>query len=116
MSKEKLYAPIAEAMRKYREDGALAFHTPGHKQGLGAQFPQGALRFLHILVHQLFHNGSLDEHIGHILGRAVVDFTGHAIAFFFLGLDDPGPYELLLLHCLDFPHDPADLGRQIGKD
>ena len=36
MSKEKLYAPIAEAMRKYREDGVLAFHTPGHKQGLGA--------------------------------------------------------------------------------
>ena len=29
-------APIAEAMRKYSEDGALAFHTPGHKQGLGA--------------------------------------------------------------------------------
>ena len=23
-------------MRKYSEDGALAFHTPGHKQGLGA--------------------------------------------------------------------------------
>ena len=36
ISKEKLCAPIAEAMRKYREDGALAFHTPGHKQGLGA--------------------------------------------------------------------------------
>ena len=29
-------APIAAAMRAYREDGALAFHTPGHKQGLGA--------------------------------------------------------------------------------
>ena len=29
-------APIAEAMRKYAEDGALAFHTPGHKQGIGA--------------------------------------------------------------------------------
>lgn len=29
-------APIADAMRAYREDGALAFHTPGHKQGLGA--------------------------------------------------------------------------------
>ena len=36
ISKEKLCAPIAEAMRKYRKDGALAFHTPGHKQGLGA--------------------------------------------------------------------------------
>ena len=32
----KYSAPIAEAMRKYSEDGALAFHTPGHKQGLGA--------------------------------------------------------------------------------
>ena len=32
----KNFAPIAEAMRKYSEDGALAFHTPGHKQGLGA--------------------------------------------------------------------------------
>ncbi|MDY4415067.1 aminotransferase class I/II-fold pyridoxal phosphate-dependent enzyme, partial [Selenomonas sp.] len=29
-------APIADAMRAYREDGAFAFHTPGHKQGLGA--------------------------------------------------------------------------------
>lgn len=29
-------APIAEAMRAYADDGALAFHTPGHKQGLGA--------------------------------------------------------------------------------
>lgn len=29
-------APIAAAMRRYRESGALAFHTPGHKQGLGA--------------------------------------------------------------------------------
>lgn len=29
-------APIAEAMKAYAADGALAFHTPGHKQGLGA--------------------------------------------------------------------------------
>ncbi len=29
-------APIAEAMRSYAADGALAFHTPGHKQGRGA--------------------------------------------------------------------------------
>lgn len=29
-------APIADAMQKYSADGALAFHTPGHKQGLGA--------------------------------------------------------------------------------
>lgn len=29
-------APLAEAMRAYRLDGALAFHTPGHKQGIGA--------------------------------------------------------------------------------
>ena len=27
---------IFEAMKKYSADGALAFHTPGHKQGLGA--------------------------------------------------------------------------------
>ena len=32
----KNIAPIAEAMRKYSADGAIAFHTPGHKQGLGA--------------------------------------------------------------------------------
>ena len=32
----KKLSPIAEAMRKYSADGALAFHTPGHKQGLGA--------------------------------------------------------------------------------
>ena len=30
------FAPIADAMQKYSADGALAFHTPGHKQGLGA--------------------------------------------------------------------------------
>ncbi len=29
-------APIAEAMAAYAADGALAFHTPGHKQGRGA--------------------------------------------------------------------------------
>ena len=29
-------APIAHAMKEYAGDGALAFHTPGHKQGLGA--------------------------------------------------------------------------------
>ena len=29
-------APIAEAMRNYDSDLALAFHTPGHKQGRGA--------------------------------------------------------------------------------
>lgn len=29
-------APISEAMEAYAGDGALAFHTPGHKQGLGA--------------------------------------------------------------------------------
>ena len=33
---EKISAPIVEAMQKYSSDGALAFHTPGHKQGLGA--------------------------------------------------------------------------------
>lgn len=27
---------IFDAMKKYSADGALAFHTPGHKQGLGA--------------------------------------------------------------------------------
>ena len=32
----KNLSSIAEAMRRYSEDGALAFHTPGHKQGLGA--------------------------------------------------------------------------------
>lgn len=31
-----LRAPIAEAMKAYAADGARAYHTPGHKQGLGA--------------------------------------------------------------------------------
>lgn len=35
-TKDQSRAPIAEAMRAYARDGALAFHTPGHKQGLGA--------------------------------------------------------------------------------
>ena len=33
---KKFTAPIVEAMKKYSADGALAFHTPGHKQGIGA--------------------------------------------------------------------------------
>lgn len=33
---KKIFAPLVEAMKKYSADGALAFHTPGHKQGLGA--------------------------------------------------------------------------------
>lgn len=32
----KSIAPLVEAMKKYSADGAIAFHTPGHKQGLGA--------------------------------------------------------------------------------
>ena len=33
---KNLTAPHVTAMQKYSNDGALAFHTPGHKQGLGA--------------------------------------------------------------------------------
>ena len=29
-------APIVAAMKKYSADGAIPFHTPGHKQGRGA--------------------------------------------------------------------------------
>ena len=36
LSRAQGTAPIAEAMRSYAADGALAFHTPGHKQGKGA--------------------------------------------------------------------------------
>lgn len=41
MQKEELQhrqqqAPIAAAMQAYAADGAVAYHTPGHKQGLGA--------------------------------------------------------------------------------
>ena len=41
---KKFSAPIVEAMQNYSADGALAFHTPGHKQGLGAH------RFLKKLI------------------------------------------------------------------
>ena len=33
---EALRAPIDEAMKAYAAVGARAYHTPGHKQGLGA--------------------------------------------------------------------------------
>ena len=33
---KKISAPIVEAMKNYSADGAFAFHTPGHKQGLGS--------------------------------------------------------------------------------
>ena len=33
---ERERAPLAAAMKAYAASGALAFHTPGHKQGLGA--------------------------------------------------------------------------------
>ena len=36
VKQNQLRAPVAEAMKAYAGDGALAFHTPGHKQGLGA--------------------------------------------------------------------------------
>ena len=46
-------APIAEAMRAYAADGALAFHTPGHKQGRGA----------HPLLRQLITEEGLREEV-----------------------------------------------------
>ena len=36
MSEQQRQAPLADAMQAYAAGGALAFHTPGHKQGLGA--------------------------------------------------------------------------------
>jgi len=36
VKQNQLRAPVAETMKAYAGDGALAFHTPGHKQGLGA--------------------------------------------------------------------------------
>ena len=46
-------APIAEAMQAYAADGALAFHTPGHKQGKGA----------HSLLHRLITAEGLHEEV-----------------------------------------------------
>ncbi len=46
-------APIVQAMSRYAEDGALAFHTPGHKQGLGA----------HPLLHELITDKGLREEV-----------------------------------------------------
>ena len=36
MKQNQAAMPLFEAMKRYSEDGALAFHTPGHKQGKGA--------------------------------------------------------------------------------
>ena len=33
---KNFYAPIVSSMKKYSADGAVPFHTPGHKQGRGA--------------------------------------------------------------------------------
>ena len=33
---EQYNTPLYTAMKKYIEDKAMAFHTPGHKQGKGA--------------------------------------------------------------------------------
>ena len=49
----QLRAPVAEAMKAYAGDGALAFHTPGHKQGLGA----------HPLLQQLITPQGLKEEV-----------------------------------------------------
>lgn len=51
--KSQQRAPIAEAMRAYAGDGALAFHTPGHKQGLGA----------HALLRELVTEQGLREEV-----------------------------------------------------
>ncbi len=50
---KQLRAPVAEAMKAYAGDGALAFHTPGHKQGLGA----------HPLLRQLITPQGLKEEV-----------------------------------------------------
>ena len=36
MKQNQAAMPLFEAMKRYSKDGALAFHTPGHKQGKGA--------------------------------------------------------------------------------
>lgn len=36
MDEEQKRAPLYEAMECYRKDGAVGYHTPGHKQGKGA--------------------------------------------------------------------------------
>ena len=46
-------APLAAAMCAYGEAGALAFHTPGHKQGLGA----------HALLRELVTEAGLREEV-----------------------------------------------------
>ncbi|AEB99114.1 aminotransferase class I/II-fold pyridoxal phosphate-dependent enzyme [Selenomonas sputigena] len=46
-------APLAAAMCAYGEEGALAFHTPGHKQGLGA----------HALLRELVTEAGLREEV-----------------------------------------------------
>lgn len=46
-------APLAAAMCAYRKDGALAFHTPGHKQGAGA----------HALLRELVTETGLREEV-----------------------------------------------------
>ena len=58
VKQNQLRAPVAEAMKAYAGDGALAFHTPGHKQGLGAHpllqeliTPQGLKEEVSLLLH-----------------------------------------------------------------
>lgn len=54
MTEDKHFrAPVAEAMKAYAQDGALAFHTPGHKQGLGA----------HPLLRELITSQGLREEV-----------------------------------------------------
>ena len=36
MDEKQKKAPLYEAMERYRKDGAVGYHTPGHKQGKGA--------------------------------------------------------------------------------
>lgn len=35
MNEKQKTVPILTAMKRYVEDGAVGFHTPGHKQGKG---------------------------------------------------------------------------------
>ena len=46
-------APIVAAMKKYSADGAIPFHTPGHKQGRGA----------HELLHELLTAEGLRQEV-----------------------------------------------------
>ena len=101
-------------------------HRPHVKDNLphisqaGANLPpqllQACLRLLRPGIHQPLTDRCLINQVGHLLSRAIVNFTGHPQPLVLLSLDDLYPQELVLGGNIHLCHHIADLRSQIANN